>query len=102
MININYFKLGGKPMLLRSIKYKFLFSILIMFIVFLTLIIYEWYSITSKDAENTAISYVNEIFKLSNKNFENALQDINSVVINLTLDPDVIDILTRKDYATPK
>lgn len=86
-----------------SIKYKFLFSTFLFVAVFTIMLVYFWHSTTKKDAEISAISYMNEIFNVSNETLEVSLKDINSIISVLSLNTSdnkfLIDIL-KKDKSS--
>lgn len=83
----------------NSLKYKILSTILIIIVTFTSLTIFLWYSRTSNEVERSSISYVNEILRMSNDNFDIALRDINAIITTVSINKEnVIDILTKDNY----
>ncbi len=85
-----------------SLKYKFLITTVLLIISFSSLFSYLWFIRTYHNEEKSAITYVNEILRISNDNFEYALRDINSLLTLITFNNDVKDVLSKTQYSSDK
>lgn len=65
---------------LNSIRYKYLLSSVVLMVIFSILVISFWYRNTTSDAEKSAVTYISEVLRVCNENFEVALKDVNSIL----------------------
>ena len=88
-----------------SIRYKFIFSMTIIFILFAALVLGIWYKALKKEAASTAIRNSEHLLQVSNTIFENQVQDImnvaalTSVRSSNSLSTNIITILSRDDLS---
>lgn len=88
-----------------SIRYKFIFSMTIIFLLFAALVLGIWYKALKKEAASTAIRNSEHLLQVSNTIFENQVQDImnvaalTSVRSSNSLSTNIITILSRDDLS---
>lgn len=82
---------------LNGIKAKLILAFSLIVIIFNTITVYFWYARYSSDIEASTVSYVSEIIKSANHNFELMIRDINAMVIATSSSKDITDILTNED-----
>lgn len=86
-----------------SIRYKLIFSMISIFLLFALLVLGIWYKELKKEAETTAIQNAEHLLKVSNTIFENQVRDIINVAALTTvrtsnsLSTNIITILSRDD-----
>ncbi len=86
-----------------SIRYKFIFSMTMIFLLFAALVLGIWYKALKKEAASTAIRNSEHLLQVSNTIFENQVQDImnvaalTSVRSSNSLSTNIITILSRDD-----
>lgn len=73
-----------------SIKYKFLFAMVLFMALFTFVITQLWNSRVSKDAESSALSYMSELIRVSTDNLEVALHDIDHIVAMISANQEVV------------
>ena len=88
-----------------SIRYKFIFSMTLIFLLFAALVLGIWYKALKKEAASTAIRNSEHLLQVSNTIFENQVQDImnvaalTSVRSSNSLSTNIITILSREDLS---
>jgi len=88
-----------------SIRYKFIFSMTLIFLLFAALVLGIWYKALKKEAASTAIRNSEHLLQVSNTIFENQVQDImnvaalTSVRSSNSLSTNIITILSRDDLS---
>lgn len=88
-----------------SIRYKFIFSMTIIFLLFAALVLGIWYKTLKKEAASTAIRNSEHLLQVSNTIFEKQVQDImnvaalTSVRSSNSLSTNIITILSRDDLS---
>lgn len=88
---------------LKSIRYKLIFTMLFVFLIFVIIVLSIWYTELRSEAEETAISNMETIISVSNTTFENQVKDIINVTALPTVRSDnnlstnIINILSRND-----
>jgi two-component system sensor histidine kinase YesM len=88
-----------------SIRYKFIFSMTIIFLLFAAMVLGIWYKALKKEAASTAIHNSEHLLQVSNTIFENQVQDIinvaalTSVRSSNSLSTNIITILSRDDLS---
>lgn len=86
---------------INSLKYKFLLATISLVLLFAFLINFFWMVITTRYAEQSANSYINDILKSSNESFDVVLKDINNALSLLTVrNYDVVSILKKTSYTS--
>lgn len=86
-----------------SIRYKFIFSMTVIFLLFAAIVLGIWYKALKKEAASTAIRNSEHLLQVSNTIFENQVQDIinvaalTSVRSSNSLSTNIITILSRDD-----
>lgn len=87
----------------NSIRYKFIFSMTIIFLLFAVIVLSIWYTALKAEAETTAIQNSEHLLHVSNTIFENQVKDIINVAALTTvrssnsLSTNIITILSRDD-----
>ena len=87
----------------KSIRYKFIASMIIIFLLFACIVLMIWYKELKKEAEATAIQNMEHMLQVSNTIFENQVQDIINVTALTTvrsgnyLSTNIINIMSRDD-----
>lgn len=86
----------------NSLRYKFVLSTIIFAFVFVAIIIYIWDRTAVKDADESATTYMSQLFNISNNNLEIALKDINSIIsvlsVNYPDNKEIWEILKKESY----
>lgn len=86
-----------------SIRYKFIFSMTTIFLLFAFIVLGIWYKALKKEAASTAIQNSEHLLQVSNTIFENQVRDIinvaalTSVRSSNSLSTNIITILSRDD-----
>ena len=86
-----------------SIRYKFIFSMTVIFLLFAAIVLGIWYKALKKEAQSTAIRNSEHLLQVSITIFENQVQDIinvaalTSVRSSNFLSTNIITILSRND-----
>lgn len=89
----------------KSIRYKFIFSMTLIFLLFAAMVLGVWYQALKKEAASTAIHNSEHLLQVSNTIFENQVQDIinvaalTSVRSSNSLSTNIITILSRDDLS---
>ncbi len=83
----------------NSFRYKLFLFMCVFLLSFSAIIISLWSLHTLADKEKSSVSYINNILKLSNDNFNAAISNINTLSAMITRDNNVIGIL-KKEYAS--
>lgn len=92
---------------LHSIKYKYLFATLLMFLVFVLTLFYIWYTNLTAEAQTQARDSIHSIMQVSNTSFEADLQDVDNVAVLLTshssnyLTSSIVDIISAYNNMAP-
>ncbi|MFA9465544.1 MAG: sensor histidine kinase [Velocimicrobium sp.] len=73
---------------LQSIRYKLLLSMSLIFLVFVAIVLFIWYSALKNQAESTAIRNMESTIHVSNLAFENQVKDIINVASLTTIRTD--------------
>ncbi len=87
----------------KSIRYKLILTMLLVFLLFVTVVLSIWYTELKKEAEETAIKNMETVINVSNTTFENQVKDIINVTALTTVRSDnnlstnIINILSRDD-----
>ncbi|HIU74792.1 MAG TPA: histidine kinase, partial [Candidatus Pelethocola excrementipullorum] len=87
----------------KSIRYKFIASMIVIFLLFASIVLMIWYKELKKEAEATAIQNMEHMLQVSNTIFENQVQDIINVTALSTvrsgnyLSTNIINIMSRDD-----
>lgn len=88
---------------LKSIRYKLIFTMLFIFLIFVIIVLGIWYTELRSEAEETAIANMETIISVSNTTFENQVKDIINVTALTTVRSDnnlstnIINIISRSD-----
>lgn len=88
-----------------SIRYKFIFSMTVIFLLFAAIVLGIWYKALKKEAASSAIRNSEHLLQVSNTIFENQVQDIinvaalTSVRSSNSLSTNIITILSRDDLS---
>lgn len=88
-----------------SIRYKFIFSMTMIFLIFAALVLGIWYKALKTEAASTAIRNSEHLLQVSNTIFENQVQDImnvaalTSVRSSNSLSTNIITILSRDNLS---
>ncbi|GGD50045.1 sensor histidine kinase [Paenibacillus nasutitermitis] len=83
---------------LNQIKYKILIANLILLLCFNLLTVWFWSERFSTDAEDSASTYITEMLRVSNDNFEVSLKDINAIVNIASNDGRFIEVLSHPEH----
>ncbi len=89
----------------KSIRYKFIVTMIVIFLLFASIVLWIWYKELKKEAEATAIQNMEHMLQISNTTFENQVRDIINVTALTTvrsgnyLSTNIINIMSRTDLS---
>ncbi|KRE69763.1 sensor histidine kinase [Paenibacillus sp. Soil750] len=83
-----------------SIKYKIILSMIVLVVIFTILNTYQWNSRVTSDTEASATSYMKEMLKVTNDNFEVSLRDVDHIVAMLSINPEIINAFSTTGYSS--